>query len=37
MGNSGGMQADSIPSHDRSYSLNLMLPPLAIVFFRHTP
>jgi len=35
MGNSGGVQADPIPSHDRANSLSLTLPPLAIVFFRH--
>lgn len=35
MGNSGGVHADPISSHGRAYSLNLLLPPLAIVFFRH--
>jgi 1,4-alpha-glucan branching enzyme len=35
MGNSGGVQADPFPSHDRNHSLNLLLPPLATIFFRH--
>jgi 1,4-alpha-glucan branching enzyme len=35
MGNCGGMEADAIPSHDRTHSLNLLLPPLAVVYFRH--
>jgi 1,4-alpha-glucan branching enzyme len=35
MGNAGGTHADPIPSHGRMHSLNLLLPPLAIVFFRH--
>ena len=34
MGNAGGMQADATPSHPRSYSLNLLLPPLAVCFFK---
>jgi len=34
MGNAGGMQADAMPSHQRSYSLNLLLPPLAVCFFK---
>ncbi len=34
IGNSGGVQADTIPSHDRAQSLNLILPPLAISFFK---
>jgi 1,4-alpha-glucan branching enzyme len=37
MGNSGGVHADPISSHGRIYSLNLLLPPLSIVFFRHVP
>jgi 1,4-alpha-glucan branching enzyme len=35
MGNCGGMEADAIQSHDRAHSLNVLLPPLSIVFFRH--
>jgi 1,4-alpha-glucan branching enzyme len=35
LGNSGGMQADPIPTHDRNHSLNLLLPPLAVLYFRH--
>jgi 1,4-alpha-glucan branching enzyme len=35
MGNSGGVHADSIPSDGRAYSLDLILPPLAINFFKH--
>jgi len=35
MGNAGGVQADSIPSHGRPFSLDLTLPPLAITFFKH--
>ena len=34
MGNAGGVQADAMPSHQRSYSLNLLLPPLAVCFFK---
>ncbi|MBN1570495.1 MAG: 1,4-alpha-glucan branching protein GlgB [Acidobacteria bacterium] len=37
MGNAGGIKADSIHSHDREYSLNLLLPPLSVVFLKHTP
>lgn len=33
-GNLGGLEADPIPHHGRSHSLNLTLPPLAIVLFR---
>jgi 1,4-alpha-glucan branching enzyme len=35
-GNSGGVFAEPIASHGRNYSLNLLLPPLEIVFLRHT-
>jgi 1,4-alpha-glucan branching enzyme len=35
MGNSGGVEAEQMPSHGRDYSLNLTLPPLAILFFKH--
>jgi 1,4-alpha-glucan branching enzyme len=34
LGNAGGMQADAIPCHARSYSLNLLLPPLAVCLFQ---
>jgi len=35
MGNKGGFAADQIPAHGRPYSLELTLPPLAAVFFKH--
>jgi len=35
LGNSGGMQTDPIPTHDRNHSLNLLLPPLAVLYFKH--
>ncbi len=34
MGNGGGVMADAIKQHGRPYSLELTLPPLAVVFFR---
>jgi 1,4-alpha-glucan branching enzyme len=34
MGNMGGVQAEAIAAHGRPYSLNLTLPPLAIVFLK---
>jgi 1,4-alpha-glucan branching enzyme len=34
MGNLGGVPSDPVPAHSRSHSLNLVLPPLAICFFR---
>jgi 1,4-alpha-glucan branching enzyme len=34
MGNAGGVRADAMPLHQRSYSLNLLLPPLAVCFFK---
>jgi len=34
MGNFGGLTADRHPFHGRHYSLNLTLPPLAILFFK---
>jgi 1,4-alpha-glucan branching enzyme len=34
MGNFGGVSSDPVPAHGRSHSLNLVLPPLAICFFR---
>jgi 1,4-alpha-glucan branching enzyme len=34
MGNMGGMQAEAVAAHGRPYSLNLTLPPLAIVFLK---
>jgi len=33
LGNQGGRQADPYPFHGRSHSLNLLLPPLAVLFF----
>ena len=33
-GNFGGLRADPIPHHSRAHSLNLTLPPLAIVLLR---
>jgi 1,4-alpha-glucan branching enzyme len=33
-GNTGGVLADPLPEHGRNFSLNLVLPPLAIIFFR---
>ncbi len=33
-GNFGGMEADAIRSHGRSYSLPLVLPPLGVVFLK---
>jgi 1,4-alpha-glucan branching enzyme len=35
MGNSGGVQAEPIPLHGRACSLNLTLPPLAILFLKN--
>lgn len=34
IGNQGGTEAISIPAHGRPFSLNIVLPPLAIVVFR---
>jgi 1,4-alpha-glucan branching enzyme len=34
-GNSGGVQTDPMLAHGRAQSLNLLLPPLAISFFKH--
>jgi 1,4-alpha-glucan branching enzyme len=34
MGNLGGVQADQVAAHGRPYSLNLTLPPLAVVFLK---
>jgi 1,4-alpha-glucan branching enzyme len=34
-GNMGGVEAAPIPCHGRPYSVNLTLPPLAVVFFKH--
>jgi 1,4-alpha-glucan branching enzyme len=33
VGNSGGVSADPIKSHDRPYSISITLPPLAVVAF----
>lgn len=35
LGNNGGFYADQIPMHGRPFSLNLLLPPLGVVFFKH--
>jgi len=34
MGNLGGVEAEPIPVHGRTVSLNLTLPPLAALFFK---
>jgi 1,4-alpha-glucan branching enzyme len=34
VGNLGGVQAEEIPTHGRSFSLKLTLPPLAALFFK---
>ncbi|MND03791.1 1,4-alpha-glucan branching enzyme GlgB [compost metagenome] len=34
VGNLGGVQADAIPFHGRPFSLNLVLPPLAVIFLK---
>jgi 1,4-alpha-glucan branching enzyme len=34
-GNMGGVEAAPVPCHGRPYSLNLTLPPLSAVFFKH--
>ncbi len=34
LGNSGGITAEPIPTHGRSHSLKVLLPPLALVVFR---
>lgn len=34
-GNAGGVYADRVPMHGREYSLNLTLPPLSAVIFKH--
>ena len=36
-GNFGGLQASPLPIHERPFSLNITLPPLGIVLFRHQP
>ncbi len=33
-GNMGGVEAESIPSHDRPFSVSLTLPPLGVVAFK---
>ena len=37
LGNFGGVEAFPIPAHGHFASLNLTLPPLGIVFFKHQP
>jgi 1,4-alpha-glucan branching enzyme len=34
MGNGGGAMAETVPQHGRPFSLELTLPPLAVMFFR---
>ena len=34
-GNMGGVEAAPVPWHGRLYSVNLTLPPLSVVFFKH--
>ncbi len=34
VGNAGGLQADAVPSHGLSASLNLTLPPLSVLYFK---
>jgi 1,4-alpha-glucan branching enzyme len=34
LGNSGGVSSEDIPSHGRAYSINITLPPLAVVVFK---
>jgi 1,4-alpha-glucan branching enzyme len=34
-GNMGGAEAGPVPCHGRPHSLNLTLPPLGVVFFKH--
>ncbi|PIS30584.1 1,4-alpha-glucan branching enzyme [Candidatus Saganbacteria bacterium CG08_land_8_20_14_0_20_45_16] len=36
LGNHGSCQTDPIPSHGHPNSLNLLLPPLSVLFFKHT-
>jgi len=36
-GNLGGVEATTTPSHGRPYSLNITLPPLAVMFFKGKP
>ena len=36
LGNLGGFEADAVPSHGRRFSLNLTIPPLGVVFFKHS-
>ena len=35
-GNTGGVEATPIPFHGKYFSLSLVLPPLGIVYFKHT-
>ncbi|HEX7090057.1 MAG TPA: 1,4-alpha-glucan branching protein GlgB, partial [Longimicrobiales bacterium] len=34
VGNLGGVEADAIPFHGRPFSVNLVLPPLAVIFLK---
>ena len=37
MGNLGGLNSENLQSHDRPYSINLTLPPLAVDVFEYFP
>ncbi|MFN3741013.1 MAG: alpha amylase C-terminal domain-containing protein, partial [Thermodesulfovibrionales bacterium] len=34
VGNHGGVYAEPVPAHGRPYSINLTLPPLAVIVFK---
>ena len=36
VGNLGGLNSETVPWHDRPFSLNLVLPPLAIIMLERT-
>ena len=35
MGNLGGVNSEDLPSHNRNYSVNITLPPLSTLMFKH--
>jgi 1,4-alpha-glucan branching enzyme len=37
LGNGGGVQAQSQPSHGFQFSLHLILPPLSVLFLKRAP
>ncbi|MDG6907546.1 MAG: alpha amylase C-terminal domain-containing protein, partial [Nitrososphaerota archaeon] len=37
IGNYGGVNSDEVQWHQRQYSINLTLPPLAVEVFEYTP